>query len=363
MAKTVNCTEEVIIVSNGRGDNGKLVALGDGGKLDPSVIPSIAIGSKWFNGTANPDVNIGVGGDYYLNTITGNAFQKSDNGAWVLIANIEGPQGIQGLQGIQGSQGEQGIQGAQGPIGLTGAQGIPGPIGPAGLTWKGAYNASASYVSDDAVGYNGASYFCIAPTTGNIPTNETYWALMASQGAKGDAGATGVGVPVGGTAGQVLSKVDGTDYHTQWVNQLSGDMTKATYDTGSTTNANKVDRARIADQVAITSDIFLLPNTGTFFIPTGLTYSPPIRASRNQTYNYLYVDCCDSTGAPVNPTSLIISIYVNGTSVYTSAAITTSAFSATINLTITAGDIVRVVTSNTTGLTGGISVTPRWVNR
>ena len=345
MARSFNCTEEIIVVSKGTEDIGKMAMLGNDGKFHPSVIPSINIGSKWFNGTANPDVNIGVGGDYYLNTVTGDAFQKSDNGAWVLVVNIKGPQGIQGLQGIQGGQG---------PIGLTGAQGIPGPIGPAGLTWKGPYNASISYVSDDAVGYNGASYFCIAPTTGNIPTNETYWALMASQGAKGDTGIAGVGVPIGGTAGQVLSKVDGTDYNAQWVNQPlgAGDMTKATYDTGSTTNANKVDRARIADQVAITSDIFLLPNTGTFFIPTGLTYSPPIRASRNQTYNYLYVDCCDSTGAPLNPTSLTINIYVNGTSVYT-----------TINLTITAGDIVRVVTSNTTGLTGGISVTPRWVNR
>jgi hypothetical protein len=33
MAKTVNYTEDVVIVSNGRGDNGKLVALGEGGKF------------------------------------------------------------------------------------------------------------------------------------------------------------------------------------------------------------------------------------------------------------------------------------------------------------------------------------------
>lgn len=38
-------------------------------------------------------------------------------------------------------------------------------------------------------------------------------------GADGADGAPGVGVPTGGTAGQVLAKVDGTDYNTHWVDQ------------------------------------------------------------------------------------------------------------------------------------------------
>ena len=33
---------------------------------------------------------------------------------------------------------------------------------------------------------------------------------------KGAAGAAGQGVPTGGTAGQVLRKIDGTDYNTEW---------------------------------------------------------------------------------------------------------------------------------------------------
>ena len=33
---------------------------------------------------------------------------------------------------------------------------------------------------------------------------------------KGAAGATGQGVPTGGTAGQVLRKIDGADYNTEW---------------------------------------------------------------------------------------------------------------------------------------------------
>lgn len=36
-------------------------------------------------------------------------------------------------------------------------------------------------------------------------------------GEAGEPGANGVGVPVGGTAGQVLAKIDGTNYNTEWV--------------------------------------------------------------------------------------------------------------------------------------------------
>lgn len=37
------------------------------------------------------------------------------------------------------------------------------------------------------------------------------------EGPQGDKGDTGLGIPAGGLAGQVLSKIDNTDYNTQWV--------------------------------------------------------------------------------------------------------------------------------------------------
>ena len=40
---------------------------------------------------------------------------------------------------------------------------------------------------------------------------------ISSEGPMGPMGPTGQGVPAGGLAGQVLSKIDGTDYNTQWV--------------------------------------------------------------------------------------------------------------------------------------------------
>lgn len=52
--------------------------------------------------------------------------------------------------------------------------------------------------------------------------------LKGDKGDKGDAGADGadgidgVGVPTGGTAGQILAKVDNTDYNTEWIDAPTG---------------------------------------------------------------------------------------------------------------------------------------------
>ena len=43
-----------------------------------------------------------------------------------------------------------------------------------------------------------------------------------SPGAKGDSGADGVGIPVGGSLGQVLAKQSGVDFDTDWQDQTSG---------------------------------------------------------------------------------------------------------------------------------------------
>ena len=118
---------------------------------------------------------------------------------------------------------------------------------PSGLVPKGAYNAGTDYAVGDSVDYNGSSYVMHTDAgAGTLPTNTTYWQVLANKGDTGATGATGptgptgpqgvagsngangtngtngtdgtdgVGVPVGGTAGQVLSKIDGTDYNTQW---------------------------------------------------------------------------------------------------------------------------------------------------
>ena len=118
--------------------------------------------------------------------------------------------------------------GSQGPIG---PQGVPGPVGPAGLNWQGAWSALGTYVIDDAVGYAGASWFCVAnvgpsATTPNL--DPTKWALLASQGSPGSQGPQGIqGVP--GPSGSGLPywvEINGTDL-TVW-NNGKGNVTSNT---------------------------------------------------------------------------------------------------------------------------------------
>lgn len=56
---------------------------------------------------------------------------------------------------------------------------------------QGTYAAGTTYYANDYVYYNGSSYVAIATTTGNLPTNTTYWSVLAAQGQPGAAGAPG----------------------------------------------------------------------------------------------------------------------------------------------------------------------------
>jgi hypothetical protein len=52
-----------------------------------------------------------------------------------------------------------------------------------------------------------------------VDTNSSQWIEIGSDSVIGP---TGPGVPTGGTAGQVLSKIDSSNYNTQWVAQSGG---------------------------------------------------------------------------------------------------------------------------------------------
>ena len=86
------------------------------------------------------------------------------------------------------------------------------------FNWKGTYAGGTAYVVDDVVSYSGSSYICKLASTGNLPTNGTYWDVMSQAGTNGtDVGTTittqgdilyrdGSGLQrlAKGTAGQVL---------------------------------------------------------------------------------------------------------------------------------------------------------------
>ena len=99
------------------------------------------------------------------------------------LTNVAYNSGGGGSGGV-GPQGPQGVEGPAGPL---------GPVGPAGLEWKGTWVSGTSYIADDAVGYDGASWFCILATSGTTAPNlaTTNWALLASQGAQGIQGVQG----------------------------------------------------------------------------------------------------------------------------------------------------------------------------
>ena len=47
------------------------------------------------------------------------------------------------------------------------------------LIFKGDYDNAVQYQKMDAVAYQGSSYVCKQTTTGNAPTNTTYWQILA----------------------------------------------------------------------------------------------------------------------------------------------------------------------------------------
>ena len=59
-------------------------------------------------------------------------------------------------------------------------------LGSIKFNWKGAYNAGTAYAVDDVVSHSGSSYVCILASTGNVPTNTTYWNIMSSKGTDAD---------------------------------------------------------------------------------------------------------------------------------------------------------------------------------
>lgn len=95
----------------------------------------------WY-GTIAPAANIGVAGDFYVNTVTNFWFGPKTT-VWPAGISLVGPAGAAGPAGINGSTGATGAAGptgptgpigATGPKGETGTAGVAGPTGPIGAT-------------------------------------------------------------------------------------------------------------------------------------------------------------------------------------------------------------------------------------
>ena len=120
--------------------------------------------------TASVDDGIGTPGVSVTKTVSGNDITFDFR-----FDNLKGAPGAPGTPGAPGAPGDPGPKGDPGEQGPKGDPGDPGPKGDPG-----------------------------------------------DKGPKGDPGPAGPGVPAGGTTGQVLTKVDGTDYNTEWKDPTGG---------------------------------------------------------------------------------------------------------------------------------------------
>lgn len=67
--------------------------------------PAGTPGEKWFSGSGAPAGATGIVGDWYLDTASGDVYEKTAASTWTVRGNIRGPQGLQGIQGPQGPAG------------------------------------------------------------------------------------------------------------------------------------------------------------------------------------------------------------------------------------------------------------------
>lgn len=204
----------------------------------------------------------------------------------------------------------------------------------AGIDWKGAYSWATAYVVNDAVSYNWSSYICILASTGNLPTNGTYWEVLAQKGTDG-----------------------------AW----SGDMLKSTYDPANVnqqvvwTTATQT----LTNKTLTAPTISTITNSGTVTIPSGtdtLVSRTSTDTLTNKTLTAPVISTISNTGTITLPTSTDTLLGRATTDTLTNKRITsrittiTSSATPTVNtdncdaVTITA--LAAAITSMTTNLTG-----------
>ena len=173
-------------------------------------------------------------------------------------------------------------------------------LGSIKFNWKGAYAGGTAYAVDDVVSYNGSSYICILASTGNLPTNGTYFSVMSQAGTDGtDLTSTlttqgdilyrdGSGLQRlgAGTAGQVL-QTGGTGANPSWINAPSGVVKNIVYayDTNqrSTTSGSPTTASN-------TMGVTITPSSSSSLIYVSFDFTGGNTLSGNRQFFYIYRD-------------------------------------------------------------------------
>jgi hypothetical protein len=314
--------------------------------------PTGATGATGPQGPQGIQGETGPQGPQGIQGLTGDTGPQGPQGIQGLTGDTgpQGPQGIQGIQGDTGPQGPQGIQGIQGPAGADGATGPQGPAGADGAngyfvdSFIGTFTGdTADYTYGQIVSYQGSSWMRNAVTGTDFGFDLTGWDVIAAkgdtgatgpqgptgadgpqgvqgvqgdtgpqgiqgvqgiQGIQGPTGATGAGVVAGGTAGQVLAKIDSTDYNTTWVDDQSAAVAGRTRMSGFPVDVNNNFLVTTAYNEA-TRTITITPTGATFdFYVDGVKYTKTgaqsLAHAATQGGHFIYYD---NTGTLVTGTS------------------------------------------------------------
>jgi hypothetical protein len=183
-------------------------------------------------------------------------------------------------------------QGPVGPQGNTGPTGPQGPVGPAGLEWQGEWVSGTSYVADDAVGYDGASYFCILATSGTTAPNlaTANWALLASQGAVGPTGPAG---PIGpqGPGGGSVPKTSGAITLSATPQVLPYDINSCSFGGGKAFLPTTTENGKEIIVLAVANNIEIRANSANtnFMFVKFQTFVSSVTLATNELYRFTYI--------------------------------------------------------------------------
>lgn len=199
-------------------------------------------------------------GDLLLGTngVVGRVTSTGSTVSYTAFTDIHGENGEDGAPGANGADGENGktpvltqstinfipstTQNGQFTIGAEVEVGDPIIIACKG---SGTYEGRTWVVVGSVMSFASTSHVAVVDVTGVTETT-------GEQGQQGQAGAAGVGVPSGGTTGQVLAKSSATNYDTEWVNPgiQSNTASQSAFSTVSnivTTTADSPDASSLPD--------------------------------------------------------------------------------------------------------------------